>query len=368
MKRNLSYTFLVVLTLIWLSTGMLKAQSNQFYNDAYQTIDNMLNGKQKYSFKDAVFSVENAYFQGKLDTVQLNREVKFLTRFANAIVANRDLNYQQSDKARVSKYAAIYSIMCQTLPIAVQDTVIQYKPFNYDFKDVFGHHDITNLFVSKLLATKKGNCNSMPYLYKILAEELGETAHLALAPNHVYIKHQIKSDGWYNTELTSGMFPQDSWLMASGYIHLDAIKNGVFMKALNDKESLALCLFDLAQAYNRNFPDNDGAFVLQAVNRAIDIYPNFAKALILRAETHKVQFEKLMDKQNLSSSNPENIKKAQQDPKAKELMSLMTEEYTHIYEIGYRQMPEEMYLDWLVSLKTEREKYENKKLLNNFTK
>jgi hypothetical protein len=56
----------------------------------------------------------------------------------------------------VSKYAAIYSIMCQTLPIAVKDTVIQYKPFNYDFKDVFGHNDITNLFVSKLLATKKG--------------------------------------------------------------------------------------------------------------------------------------------------------------------------------------------------------------------
>jgi hypothetical protein len=30
-------------------------------------------------------------------------------------------------------------------------------------------------------------------------------------------------------------------------------------------------------------------------------------------------------------------------------------------------MPEEMYLDWLVSLRTE-DKYENKKLMNNFTK
>lgn len=258
--------------------------------------------------------------------------------------------------------------MCQTLPIAIKDTVIQYKPFNYDFEDVFGHKDITNLFVSKLLATKKGNCNSMPYLYKILAEELGVEANLALAPNHVYIKHQIKSDGWYNTELTSGIFPQDSWLMASGYIHLDAIKNGVFMKALSNKESLALCLFDLAQAYNRNFPENDGEFVLKTINRALEVYPNFAKVLILKAETHKAQFEKLMDKQNLTSTNPENIKKAQQDPKAKELMELMTKEYTHIYELGYRQMPEEMYLDWLVSLKTEREKYENKKLLNNFTK
>ncbi|WP_294219983.1 hypothetical protein [uncultured Chryseobacterium sp.] len=368
MKKYLqTKTATLFLIFIWLSSVMVKAQSNQFYNDAYQTIDNMLNDKQKYSFKDAVFSVENAYFQGKLDTVQLNNQVRFLTRFAKAIIANMELTYKQSDKDKVSKYAAVYSIVCQSLSIAVKDTVVQYKPFNYDFKDVFGHNDITNLFVSKLLMTKEGNCNSMPYLYKILAGELGVDANLALAPNHVYIKHQIKSDGWYNTELTSGIFPQDSWLMASGYIHLDAIKNGVFMKALNNKESLALCFFDLAQAYDRNFPDNDGDFVLKAVNRAIEIYPNFAKALILRAETHKAQFEKLMDKQNLSSTNLENIKKAQQDPKAKELMELMTKEYTHIYELGYRQMPEEMYLDWLVSLKTEREKYENKKLLNNFT-
>ncbi len=369
MKKYLqAKTTTLFLLFIWLISGTVKAQSNQFYNDAYQTIDNMVNDKQKYSFKDAVFSVENAYFQGKLDTVRLNNQVRFLTRFAKAIIANRELTYKQSDKDKVSKYAAVYSIMCQSLPVAVKDTVVQYKPFHYDFKDVFGHNDITNLFVSKLLMTKEGNCNSMPYLYKILAEELGVDANLALAPNHVYIKHQIKSDSWYNTELTSGIFPQDSWLMASGYIHLDAIKNGVFMKALNNKETLALCLFDLAQAYNRNFPGNDGDFVLKAVNKAIEIYPNFAKALILRAETHKAQFAKLMDQQNLSSTHPENIKKAQQDPKAKELMELMTKEYTHIYELGYRQMPEEMYLDWLVSLKTEREKYENKKLLNNFTK
>jgi len=359
---------LLLFSTILFCLNSIKAQSNQFYNDAYQTIVNMLNDKQQYSFKEAVFSVENAYYQGKLDTDKLNQEVNFLKNFANAIIQNRDLTYKQSDKEKVSKYAAVYSIMCQTLPIAVRDTVIDYKPFYYEFNDVFGHHDITNLFVSKLLTTKKGNCNSMPYLYKILAEELGVEANLALAPNHVYIKHQIKSDGWYNTELTSGIFPQDSWLMASGYIHLDAIKNGLFMKALNNKESLALCLFDLAQAYNRNFPDNDGEFVLKATHRALEVYPNFAKALILKAETHKAKFEKLMNNQNLKTDHPENIKIAQKDPKAKELFELMTKEYSHIYDIGYRQMPEEMYLDWLISLKTEREKYENKNLLNNFTK
>jgi len=364
--RNL---FLSALLIAWLSSGTVKAQNNQFYNDSYQTIDNMLTDKQPYSFKEAVFSVENAYYQGKLDTDKMNQEITFLKKFANSILQSRDLTYKESDRDKVSKYATVYSIMCQTLPIKYKDTVIQYKPFTYDFTDVFGHNDITNLFVSKLLATKKGNCNSMPYLYKILTEEIGADANLALAPNHVYIKHNIKAGGWFNTELTSGVFPIDAWLTASGYIHLDAIKNGVFMKALNNKESLALCLFDLAQAYNRSFPGNDGEFVLKTLNRALEVYPNFAKALILKAETHKEQFTKLMNFHNLKSDNPQNLQIIQEkDPKAKELFDLMNKEYGHIYEIGYRQMPEEMYLDWLVSLRTEREKFEDKKLLDNFKK
>ena len=42
-------------------------------------------------------------------------------------------------------------------------------------------------------------------------------------------------------------------------------------------------------------------------------------------------------------------------------------QYKFIHKIGYRNMPEEMYLNWLVSLKTERNKFENKKL-NTFNK
>ncbi len=355
----------LIILIFCLAPGLSRAQSNQFYNDAYEVIDDILADKRKYSFKDAEFSIEQAYNQGKLDTAAIGRQIGFLKDFAQSILESRELEYKENDKEKVSRYSAVYSIMCKTLPVAVKDSVIQYKPFEYDFNDVFGHNDLPNLFVSKLLSTRKGNCNSMPYLYKILAEELGVDASLALAPNHIYIKHRMKSIGWFNTELTSGIFPEDSWLMASGYIHLDAIKNGVFMKALNNKESLALCLFDLAQAYNRSYPGNDGEFILKVVDRAIEVYPNFAKALILRAETHKKQFENVMFKMNLSKDVSENIKIVQKNPKAKGLMLLMEHEYGHIYDIGYRQMPEEMYLEWLVSLKTERNKYENKKLMNN---
>ncbi len=343
--------------LFLISFGLSKAQNNQFYGDAYQTIDNMLNDRQKYSFKEAVFSVENSYYQGGLDTITLNRKIAFLRNFCKQLIHNRDLKYTDKDKEKVSKYAAIYTVMCEATPVIFDTDTIRYKPFTYDFDDVFGHKDQSSLFVSKLLGSQKGNCNSLPYLYKILAEELGIDANLALAPNHVYIKHNIKSLGWYNTELTSGIFPQDSWLMASGFIHLDAIKNGVFMKALNNKESLALLLVDLGNDFNRSFPDNDGSFPLKCAERAIQIHPYLANALLLQAETHKKQFQKLMKSQNAS-----NIQALLINPQAKGLYELMNKEYSHIHKIGYRSMPEDMYLDWLVSLKTERSKYEDTRL------
>lgn len=329
-------------------SSLLKSQENRFYDDAYLTIDNMLNDKQKYSFKTAVLSVENAYYQGKLDTVEVDRKIKFIANFCKTIVRNRDLTYKETDKETVSKYAAIFSVICEETPILINQDTVRYKPFSYDFQDVFGHKDLTSLFVSKLVTTQKGNCNSLPYLYKILAEELGVDANLALAPNHIYIKHNIKSIGWYNTELTSGIFPQDAWLMASGFIHLNAIENGVYMKALDNRESLGLCLVDLANAYKRSYPDNDGTFAIKCAEKALQISPNLVTALLLKAETHKEQYQKM----------------EKSDPKAKELLILLNKEYSHIHQIGYRNMPEGMYLEWLVSLKTERKKYEDVRLRN----
>lgn len=352
MKKLLSILFTFVLFCAF-------SQQQKLYDNAYHTLSHMIEDESQYNFKEAVFSVENAYLNGTLDTIDVNREIKLLVQLSNAVIQSRQLDYGEKDKEKVSKYASVFTVMSQVIPLVVNDTLYSYKPFSYDFQDVFGHEDLSNLFVSKLLKTHKGNCNSLPYLYKILAEELGVTAHLALAPNHIYIKHNIQSIGWYNTELTTGIFPHDGWLMASGYIHLDAVTNGVFMKALNNKESIALTLVDLGQAYQRSFPDNDGSFILKCTQKAIEAYPYFANAWILQAETHKKQYEKIM-----MTKLTTDINAVSELPEAKALMEKMNEEYAHIHKMGYRTMPENMYLDWLMSLRTEREKYENKNIRN----
>lgn len=332
------------------STAQNFERQEILFEQSYALLNSMLLDEKNYSFKKAVFSVENAYFEGKLDTTFVNKKLNTLKKLSYSILQSKTLEYYERDKEIVNKRASIFAIMCDTIPINFNEKTLIYEPFGYDFSDVFGHSTRENLFVSKLLETRKGNCHSLPYLYKILAEEIGIEANLALAPNHVYIKHKSIRDGWYNTELTSGIFPIDAWIMASGFVHIDAISNGVYMKALNKKESIALVLIDLADNYNTIFKNNDGAFVLKCCETAIKEYPNFATALILRAETHKKQMNKEQDKEKRSA-----------------LLLDLEKEYTHIHEIGYRNMPEDMYLNWLVTLKTERSKYESKNL-NTFNK
>lgn len=193
-------------------------------------------------------------------------------------------------------------------------------------------------------------------MYKILAEELGVTVHLTLAPNHIYIKNYSQKTGWYNTELTSASFPIDAWLMASGYVHMDAIRNEIYMDTLSQQESLALTLLDLAQGYERKFGVQDGEFILKAADKALEVNPNFINALLLKAETQKNLFE---GKMLMKSVVDPNIL-IQQDEDARTLFLEMQNIYVKIHQLGYRQMPEEMYLDWLTSLQEEREKYENK--------
>ncbi|MCY1214269.1 hypothetical protein D3C87_62570 [compost metagenome] len=340
-----------MLVLLFFSVSYMAGQDRQkLFENSYALLKDMIENENNYSFKKAVFSVENAYLENNLDTLAIDRQIKLLGNLSKSLIRDRFLAYLEKDKEKVNKWASVFQVMHDTIPIIINDTIYKYEPFGYDLNDVFGHTARENLFVSKLLRTRKGNCHSLPYLYKILAEELGAEANLALAPNHVYIKHRSIKDGWYNTELTSGIFPIDAWIMASGFVHIDAITNGVYMKALNNKESIALVLTDLADNYNAKFKNNDGAFILKCCETAIKVYPNLAAALILRAETRYRQIEKIEDK-------------ARHDLEFKDL----EKQYAHIHEIGYRNMPEDMYLSWLASLKAERGKYENKRL-NTFNK
>ena len=332
----------------------------QRYEAALKELNAMEEGTTPLSFKKAVFTVENTYWDNELDYELFNKQINSYTQFCKAIIQSRDLLYNEDDKEKVKIHAAIFWALKDTLPIQFGNEIVKHEPFTYDFEDFFGEKDWSKMFVIKLLNTKKGNCHSLPYLYKILAEELGEEAYLSLAPNHIYIKLKNKQNGWYNTELTSGIFPIDAWLKSSGYIHMDAIRNGIFMDTLGQQQSIALCMMDLAQGYEKKLGINDGQFILKACDIALKYYPNYVNAMLLKAETQR----KLISQQ-AKTAGAENISELFiYSSAAEELFNDMEQTYVKIHQLGYRKMPEQMYMDWLVSLEENKEKYQNKKIAN----
>jgi hypothetical protein len=198
------------------------------------------------------------------------------------------------------------------------------------------------MFVSKLLETGKGNCHSLPYLYKILADELGIPCHFAFAPNHLYIKLFSEKTGWYNIELTNGTFPIDAWIMASGYISTDAIRNGLYMDTLSEKQMLANCLLDLAHGYQYKFGKDSINFVILCCNTLLKYHPVNVNALLTKVEAQKHHIQSLMKAHNVKSP-----KKLLDNKFIKEMYDEMTVIYTTLHDLGYNQMPKEMYLQWL---------------------
>jgi len=351
--------FTIILTAICLNSFSQTEQ--EIYEQAFQKLNCMLDETCSASLKDAIFIVENAYFSNNLDRETYDSQIEYLRILSQKLILSRDIIYSFMDKEEVSKNAAIFTVLTDSIKIYIDTNMfLLHSAFSYNFNDAWGNKEWSNMFVTKLLNTRKGNCHSLPLLYKIIADEIGAKAYISLAPNHMYVKLQNKANGWYNTELTSGVFPIDAWLMASGYIHLDAIVNKLYMEALNDKQTIALCITDLGKGYERKLGDTANLdFILKCCDATLKYYPNYINALLLKAETKKKKFDQLMEKHN--TKNPQDILTM---PEAKQIFSEMTEEYSRIHDLGYRAMPENMYIDWLLLLKEERNKYENKEIIN----
>ena len=338
MKFKFSLLFFILLS------SLIKAQ---VYQNAFISIDSALTNLKPLNFQEAVFITENAYFNNRLNKTAFDVAVRFNTSICRGIIASGNIEYPEKDKEKATAQCAVFVYMTDSIPVATTNGTIIHTPFTYNFDDFAGQKDWSNMFVSTLMQTKKGNCHSLPYLYKMIMDELGQPAYLSLAPNHIYIKAQNKRVGWYNIELTCGDFPTDAWLMASGYIHTDALRNGIYMDTLSTKQSVCLCLVDLAQGYQAKFGIQDGSFILKCCETALTHFPKYINAMLLKAETLTALY-----KQSEKDSEP-----------GKKLFAQMNEMYKHIYELGYRKMPQGMYLNWLKSSGTQTTNYRMKSLL-----
>ena len=146
--------------------SQLGTSGTEYYQQAFNELCEMLSGKMPLNIKNAVFAVENAYFENQLDYSQFNGAINKLAETAQLKTIQDGHNWNNT----TTKNIMLFRAMADTLDIKLpqkETSTISY-PMQYDFEDYMGEKNWSKMFVSKLLATQKGQCHSLPFLYLIL--------------------------------------------------------------------------------------------------------------------------------------------------------------------------------------------------------
>jgi regulator of sirC expression with transglutaminase-like and TPR domain len=154
----------------------------------------------------------------------------------------------------------------------------QFNPYQYDFNDPLGTK-LHNQLLPTYLSTKKGNCISMPFLFIVLAEKLGLDVTVATAPLHVFVKFKDPMTGQvFNLETTNGAkIENDNFYNEMMPMTDTAIKNGVYLKSLNKKETVAVMTIVLSEYYAEQKQWQNG---IDIVTLILKYYPNYAYAML----------------------------------------------------------------------------------------
>jgi regulator of sirC expression with transglutaminase-like and TPR domain len=153
------------------------------------------------------------------------------------------------------------------------------KPFSYDLDDPFGK-DTQNKLISTYLATRKGNCVSMPILLVILGQKIGLNMTLAVAPNHMLAKFRQDNGTWISIEATSGTSFKDSDYQSQLHITPHGMRSGIYLRPLSQKEALGAMMGALEDFYERQrSPEHQ----LGLTELALEVNPKDVVSIIRRA-------------------------------------------------------------------------------------
>ena len=307
--------------------------SDKYFNSAYNEIWRMLKGEQPLDFKRAVFLTEWAYKEGKVDYGSFSNEISSIAQKLQQFIQQKGVS-----QYKTSGNYALFEFF--TRPNWMNGN----SPFVYDFEDFTGKQDWEQTFVTKLINTHEGQCRSMPYLYKILAEEINAKAHLAVAPNHFYIKHLDENEKWVNIELTNGNFSSDAWMISSTGMSAEAIQNGIYMEALDLKQSVAYCLTELSQGYEKKYGYDD--FVVLCCNTTLEYFPKSIHTMMFKHNALMTIGKKEL--QALKGRNP--------TPEMEQRFAEFKRNEAIIESLGYREMSAEKYEQWLKTVEAEKQK------------
>ncbi len=260
--------------------------AEDYYVEAFNEIAGMLSGRDTLLIKRAVFISEWAYYEGRLDyKIDFCNEIERIKNFVNLFYSVNKLN-----QYRTGKQMALNEYFFR--PYSGNN----YLPYTYDFENFsIENENWETQFVSKVLKSHKGQCRSLPWLYKILATELHCDAYLTQAPRHTYIMYKDEDnqtpEDWINLELTTHQMSPSFWIKQNFEICDSAIIVGTYMKPLTDMETVACQLADLAFGYHKKFKRYD-EFTYYCTTKSLEYYPNNPTAVLILGKSLDTMLQK----------------------------------------------------------------------------
>lgn len=321
------YQMAALLAVLLFALPLLAQAQTVSYETAYATLKAMLENKQPPNFSRAVFTVENAWYDNTLSQADFNQQIAQLASLCQQMVAKKQLQ-----SYRTSRNWAIFMLLTQKVPEN------ESRPYTYDFEDFTGNGNYAHTFVTRLLKAHKGNCLSLPLLYKCIAQQLGAQALLTLGPSHAWVRHVDETGKWTNVELTSGQFPSDGLMMTELGVSNEAIRSGAYGKELTEPQALAFLLTQLALGYQRKTGHWD-AFTDKCADLSLRYFAPNVGAYMIKANRATVRAQKLA----ATSPVPQQ--------QLKELHQQFVMYQTKLRTLGVGTLSSETYAQWVKSMK-----------------
>ncbi|MBO4805081.1 MAG: hypothetical protein J5554_03480 [Paludibacteraceae bacterium] len=248
------------------------------YEQAYKEMANMLDGESKLSIKRAVYLAENAYLDGKLKYEQdFCEPIRKVSNYLNRMI---ELNHWE--KYKTAKQIALCNFFFYPCNGNNQ------KIFDYDYSNEFPEDDWHYQLVSRTMKTHLGQCRSLPWTFKLFAEEMGADVYLAYAPRHCFLMYKDEDDlfpeDWVNVALTVQQYQPTFAIKDFFCIKDSAIIAGTYLTPLSDTQTIAMQLCDLAHAYHDKYKKYDD-FTLKCVEKSLKHMEKNPNALLIKGKS-----------------------------------------------------------------------------------
>lgn len=320
------------------------ANIQKHFDIAINEISQMLKGEMPISFKKAVFLVENAQCEGKMSWEDYSNEILRIKPILDRMIDDRNLR-----QYKTAGNWAVFTFMSDSIPEN------NFKPYQYDFENFMSDTDMESSLVSYLLKTKRGNCRSLPFLYKILANEVDVEAFIAIVPMHCYVKHRDEKGNWWNLEMTTGSFSRSSFIMETFNVSETAIKSGLFMKPLSDMESVAYCICDLLNYYEHKTGRYSDDFIKKCYSIGLQYYPN-SQLQISKGNDLKFRLDSKIIEMGLKG-----YRDIVKFPELMKEFEVMDSTFQYLTKIGYSSLRPEDYEKMVNDIKVKQTKLKTEK-------